>query len=73
MYCNRFGCVLRYSKLLINSFMGNQEIKTSNKTKEEIVEGLSLRVTTSSRAYIRASPESGNRFGRFRSTIKISQ
>ena len=30
--------------------MGNREIKTSNKTKEEIVEGLSLRVTTPSRA-----------------------
>ena len=30
--------------------MGNQEIKTSNKTKEEIVEGVSLRVTTLSRA-----------------------
>ena len=28
--------------------MGNQEIKTSNKTKEEIVEGFSLRVTTPS-------------------------
>ena len=26
--------------------MGNREIKTSNTTKEEIVEGLSLRVTT---------------------------
>ena len=30
--------------------MGNLEIKTSNKTKEEIVEGFSLRVTTPSRA-----------------------
>ena len=30
--------------------MGNREIKTSNKTKEEIVEGVSLRVTTQSRA-----------------------
>ena len=28
--------------------MGNREIKTSNKTKEEIVEGFSLRVTTPS-------------------------
>ena len=30
--------------------MGNPETKTSNKTKEEIVEGVSLRVTTPSRA-----------------------
>ena len=30
--------------------MGNQEIKTSNNTKEEIVEGFSLRITTPSRA-----------------------
>ena len=30
--------------------MGNRENKTSNKTKEEIVEGFSLRVTTPSRA-----------------------
>ena len=37
--------------------MGNWDIKTSNETKEEVVEGLSLRVTTPSRAYIRASPE----------------
>ena len=29
--------------------MGNREIKTSNKTKVEIVEGFSLRVTTLSR------------------------
>ena len=28
--------------------MGNREFKTSNKTKEEIVEGVSLRVTTPS-------------------------
>ena len=36
--------------------MGNREIKTSNQTKEEIVEGLSLRVTTCtpSLTYIRA-------------------
>ena len=34
----------------LNSFVGNREIKTSNKTKEKIVEGLSLRVTTPSRA-----------------------
>ena len=32
----------------VSSFVGNQEIKTSNKTKEEIVEGFSLRVTTPS-------------------------
>ena len=30
--------------------MGNWEIQTSNKTKEEIVEGFSLRITTPSRA-----------------------
>ena len=30
--------------------MGNREIKTSNKTKEELVEGFSLRVTTLSQA-----------------------
>ena len=30
--------------------MGNREIKTSNKTKEEIEEGFYLRVTTPSRA-----------------------
>ena len=30
--------------------MGNREIKTSNKTKEEIVEGVSLIVNTPSRA-----------------------
>ena len=34
----------------INSFVGNREIKTTNKTKEEIVEGFSLRVTRPSRA-----------------------
>ena len=30
--------------------MGNREIKPSNKTKEEIVEGFSLRLITLSRA-----------------------
>ena len=30
--------------------MGNREIKLSNKTKEEIVEGFSLRLITPSRA-----------------------
>ena len=34
----------------LSSFVGNWEIKTSNKTKEEIVEGFSLSVTTPSRA-----------------------
>ena len=34
----------------LSSFVGIQETKTSNKTKEEIVEGFSLRVTTPSRA-----------------------
>ena len=33
----------------LSSFVGSQEIKTSNKTKECIVEGFSLRVTTPSR------------------------
>ena len=32
----------------LSSLVGNREIKTGNKTKEEIVEGLSLRVTTPS-------------------------
>ena len=55
----RFRCVLRHSLLYtLNSFVGNREIKTSYKTKEEIVDGRSLRVTTPSRAYIRASPGS---------------
>ena len=34
----------------LSSFVGSREIKTSNKTKEYIVEGFSLRVTTPSRA-----------------------
>ena len=34
----------------LNLFLGNLEIKTSNKTKEEIVEGVSLRVSSPSRA-----------------------
>ena len=34
----------------LSSFVGNQEIKTSNKTNEELVEGFSLRETTPSRA-----------------------
>ena len=33
----------------LSSFVGSREIKTSNKTKEYIVEGFSLRVTTPSR------------------------
>ena len=33
----------------LSSFVGNWETKTSNKAKEEIVEGFSLRVTTLSR------------------------
>ena len=32
----------------LSSFVGNREIKTSNKTKEEIAEGGLLRVTTPS-------------------------
>ena len=34
----------------LSSFIGNREIKPSNKTKEEIVEGVSLRLITPSRA-----------------------
>ena len=34
----------------LSSFVGNQEIKPSNKTKEEIVEGFSLRLSTPPRA-----------------------
>ena len=30
----------------LSSFVGNQEIKPNNKTKEEIVEGFSLRLIT---------------------------
>ena len=33
----------------LNSYVGNREIKTSYKTKEEIVDGLSLRATTPNR------------------------
>ena len=45
----------------LNSFVGNRDIKTSNETKEEIVEGLSLRVTTPSRAY----PRGGGGYSNF--------
>ena len=34
----------------LSSFVGNREIKPSNKTKEEIVEGFSLRLITPPRA-----------------------
>ena len=34
----------------LSSFVGNREIKPCNKIKEEIVEGFSLRLITSSRA-----------------------
>ena len=34
----------------LSSFAGNREIKPSNKTKEEIVEGFSLRLITPPRA-----------------------
>ena len=34
----------------LSSIVGNQEIKPSNKTKEEIVEGFSLRLITPPRA-----------------------
>ena len=42
----RFGAFIA----TLSSFVGNQEIKPSNKTKEEIVEGFSLRLITPSRA-----------------------
>ena len=44
-YCGSWAFVATLS-----SFVGNWKIKTSNKTKEEIVEVVSLRVTTPSRA-----------------------
>ena len=34
----------------LSSFVGNREIKPSNKTKEEIVEGFPLRLISLSRA-----------------------
>ena len=34
----------------LSSFVGNREIKPSNESKEEIVEGFSLRLITPSRA-----------------------
>ena len=43
----RFGAFVAF----LSSFMGNREIKPSNKTKEEIVEGFSLRLITPSRSY----------------------
>ena len=53
-----FDELVTYFVATLNSFVGNWDIKTSNETKEKIVEGLSLRVSTPSRAYIRASPGS---------------
>ena len=38
-------------KATLSSFAGNREIKPSNKTKEEIVEGFSLRLITPPRAF----------------------
>ena len=42
----RFGAFLA----TLSSFVGNREIKPSNKTKKDIVEGFSLRLNTPSRA-----------------------
>ena len=42
----RFGAIVA----TLSSFVGNWEIKPSNKTKEEIVEGFSLRLITPPRA-----------------------
>ena len=42
----RFGAFVA----TLNSFVGNREIKPSNKTKKEIVKGFSLRFNTPSRA-----------------------
>ena len=52
--------------------MGNREFKISNKIKEEIEKGFSLRETTPSCACEQVL-ERGNRFFRFRSTIRVSQ
>ena len=42
----RFGAIVA----TLSSFVGNREIKPSNKTKEEIVEGFLLRLITPPRA-----------------------
>ena len=50
---NRFGGVFALFwvfEATLSSFVGNREIKPSNKTKEEIVEGFVLRLITPSRA-----------------------
>ena len=50
---NRFGGVFALFWAFVatlSSFVGNREIKPSNKTKEEIAEGFSLRLITPSRA-----------------------
>ena len=52
--------------------MCNWKVKTSNETKEEMVERFSLRVTTPSRAY-EPVQEVETDSGRFWSTIRISQ
>ena len=43
----RFGAFVA----TLSSFVGNREIKPSNKTQEEIVEGFSLRLIAPSSAY----------------------
>ena len=48
---NRFGGVFALFMTFVatlSSFVGNREIKPNNKTKEEIVEGFSLRLITPS-------------------------
>ena len=47
---NRFGGVFWAIVATLSSFVGNPEIKPSNKTKEEIVEGFSVRLITPPRA-----------------------
>ena len=43
-------CIILAFVATLSSFVGNREIKPSNKTKEEIAEGFSLRLMTPSRA-----------------------
>ena len=50
MNYNRFGGVLWALVATLSLFVGNREIKPSNKTKEEIVKRFSLRFITLSRA-----------------------
>ena len=41
---------INYDSATLSSFVGNREIKPSNKTNEEIAEGFSLTLITPSRA-----------------------